>query len=70
MGIIDYLSMYIDTKIELHELRTNPPKDGFFDPVVIPPSIIEENLRQKEQELIYNIQEQENIIQEFLGDLK
>ena len=69
-GLAKQISELIDLKIELYNFQRNPPKSRFWDPEIIPPSFIEENLRKKEEEIKLKIQQKEKGVQDTVHELE
>jgi hypothetical protein len=68
MTTIDLIDEFIDLKLELHELGKPNMAETLWDPVVIPPSLLEEMLVEKKKEIKTAIEVKKRLIMQYLEE--
>lgn len=68
MTTIDHIVELIDLMFELRDLGKPDAAKELWDPVVIPPSLLEENLIEKKKEVKKAIEAKKRLITQYLEE--
>jgi hypothetical protein len=68
MQTIDLIVELIDLMLELRDLNKPDAAKELWDPVVFPPSLLEEKLVEKKKELKFAIEAKKQLISQYLEE--